>query len=115
MLFYIAGAPYCDAGLRTKGFSGEGIVGPSVVAIKSHTVRPKFVPIDRLQMPSNGANIFGAALLLIRDPRNALIAEWHRRKTKRLVNATVSSHFLSTSRLYFGMFAGMLAGCVAWS
>ncbi len=90
-------------GLRTKGFNGEGVVGPSVVVVKSHSVRPKFM-LTISERHQSEQNTFNAGLLLIRNPRRAFIAEWHRRKTKKLVNATVSSHFLSTGKQYFGMY-----------
>ena len=94
---------YCDGALRTKGFSGEGVHGPSVIAIKSHTVNPFFTAMDGLprRIP-NKAPVFGAALVLIRNPRNAMIAEWNRERTKRKSNVNVSNHILFVGREYFG-------------
>ena len=101
---FAPGAIYCDGGLLSKGFNGEGVVGPSVVVVKSHSVRPKFnIFKDHRQ---DGSKIyFDAAVVLLRNPKNAMIAEWHRRKTKRMVNSSVSNHFLSTGRQDFGMLA----------
>ena len=30
------GSVYCDGSLRVAGFSGEGVVGPAVLAVKTH-------------------------------------------------------------------------------
>ena len=38
--------------------------------------------------------VFGAVILLIRNPRDVLIADWHRRKAK--------SHYLHVNATYFG-------------
>ena len=37
----------------------------------------------------------------MRDPKSALVAEWHRERTKRQTNATTSSHFLVAGEEYF--------------
>ena len=104
-MFYklFIGSLYCDAALRTKGFSGEGIHGPSVLVIKSHAVNPLFTNMENLPMriPSM-VPVFGAAIVLVRNPRHAMIAEWHREKTKRKSNKTVSNHFLYVGKEYFG-------------
>lgn len=77
--------------------------GQSVIAIKSHTINPLFTLMDNLpkRIPSN-TPVFGAALVLIRNPRNAMIAEWHRERTKRQTNRNVSNHVLFVGEEYFG-------------
>jgi len=101
---FVPGASYCDGGLLSKGFNGEGVVGPNVVAVKSHTVKPKFNTFMN-QRHDDDTVTFDAAVVLFRNPKNAMIAEWHRRRTKRMVNSSASSHFLSTGREDFGMLA----------
>ena len=48
--------------------------------------------------------IYGAAILLIRNPRDALIAEWHRERTNRVSNGTNSNHVMHVGKEYFGKF-----------
>ena len=97
------GSLYCDGALRTKGFTGEGVRGPSVIAIKSHTVNPLFTRMKKLpKRISTNTPVFGAALVLIRNPRNAIIAEWHRERTKRQTNRNISNHVLFVGKEYFG-------------
>lgn len=99
------GSRYCDGALRTNGFTGEGVYGPSVIAIKFHTVNPLFTNMQKLpRRISTAVPVFGAALVLIRNPRNAMIAEWHRERTKRQSNRNVSNHFLYVGRESFGKF-----------
>ena len=102
-LLCLTGSLYCDGALRTKGFSGEGVYGSSVIAIKTHTVNPLFTNMEKL--PTRVASttpVFGAAIFLVRNPRNAMIAEWHRERTKRKSNITVSNHFLYVDKSHFG-------------
>lgn len=100
------GSLYCDGALRTKGFTGEGVHGESVIAIKSHTVNPLFTNMKSLpkSIPSK-TPVFGAALVLIRNPRGAMIAEWHRERTKRQTTRNVSNHVLFVGEEYFGKFS----------
>lgn len=94
---------YCDGALRTKGFTGEGTHGPSVIAIKSHSINPLFTHMKKLpKIVPMKVPVFGAAVLLIRNPRNALIAEWHRERTKRQSNRNISNHFLYVGEEFFG-------------
>ena len=73
--------------------------GSSVLVMKSHNLKVQFV----------GGHVFsservpyGAAILLVRDPRAALVAEWNREKSKRLVSQNVSNHFAHVGQEYFG-------------
>lgn len=101
------GSLYCDGALRTKGFTGEGVYGQSVIAIKSHSINPLFRNMEKLPKRTfNKAPIFGAAIVLIRNPRYALIAEWHRERTKRKTNVNTSNHILYTGREHFGRSGG---------
>ena len=93
------GALYCDCGLRVGGFNGEGVQGSSVLVTKTHNRKVQFV----------GGHIFstsripyGAAVLLVRDPRGALVAEWNRERSNRVVSPNVSNHFTYVGEEYFG-------------
>ena len=94
-----AGGLYCDCGLRSGGFTGEGVQGSSVLVMKTHNLKVQFVEghvFSRERLP------YGAAVLLVRDPRAALVAEWNREKSKRQVSHNVSNHFTYVGQEYFG-------------
>lgn len=93
------GALYCDCGLRVSGFAGEGIQGPSVLVTKTHNLKVQFVGghmFTKDRIP------YGAAVMLVRDPRAALVAEWNRERSKRMVSHNVSNHFTYVEQEYFG-------------
>jgi hypothetical protein len=94
---------YCDGALRANGFTGEGVRGQSVLAVKSHATNPLFTGMEKLpKRISTRTPVFGAALILVRNPRNAIIAEWHRERTKRQTTRNVSNHILFVGEEYFG-------------
>ena len=70
----IQGSYDCDTTLRANGFNGEYVTGPSVLAVKMHYSEP---PKTRQCF---GEHCFTStpAIILIRNPRGALIAEWNR-------------------------------------
>ena len=94
-----AGGLYCDCGLRSGGFTGEGVQGPSVVVMKTHNLKVQFVGGHLF---SSTRTPFGAAVLLVRDPMAALVAEWNREKSKRMVSQNISNHFAFVEQSYFG-------------
>ena len=73
--------------------------GSSVLVMKTHNLKVQFVEghvFSRERLP------YGAAVLLVRDPRAALVAEWNREKSKRQVSHNVSNHFTYVGQEYFG-------------
>ena len=97
--YCLAGSLYCDCSLRAGGFTGEGIQGPSVIAMKTHNLKVQFVGGHVF---SNTRVPYGAAILLVRDPRGALVAEWNRERSKRMISPNVSNHFTYVGEEYFG-------------
>ena len=99
----LVGALYCDGSLRTKGFTGEGVRGSSVLVVKDHGAgTPLF---SNNQLPKrilDDKPVYGGAILLVRNLRNSLIAEWHRERTKRQNSRTASNHFLYVGAENFG-------------
>ena len=70
-----------------------------MLAVKTHNLKVQFV----------GGHVFGpnrlpygGAILLVRDPRGALVAEWNRERSKRMVSPNVSNHFAYVREEYFG-------------
>ena len=68
--------------------------------MKTHNKQPQFVGghvISKTRLP------YGSAILLVRNPRDALIAEWNREKSKKQVSKNVSNHFSYVGQEFFGM------------
>ena len=103
-MLLISGSMYCDNVLRARGFTGEFIRGSSSIAVKVHGIKGLFTNGNLPQRIFNRTPIFGAAILLVRDPKSALVAEWHRERTKRQTNATSSNHYLSAGEEFFSKF-----------
>ncbi|XP_060076046.1 WSCD family member AGAP003962-like [Ylistrum balloti] len=61
------GSVYSDVGLKRDGFPGEGQTNASVIVIKTHSLGPD----ERAR--------YVRAILLIRDPFDALLSEFNRR------------------------------------
>ena len=74
-------------------------MGPSVLAIKTHDRKIQVVGGHFFNTPKV---LYGGAILLIRDPRAALVAEWNREKSRHMVSPNVSNHFAYVGQEYFG-------------
>ncbi|XP_076452528.1 uncharacterized protein LOC143288124 [Babylonia areolata] len=72
---YLTGSVYDDAFLRASGFPGEGIANGSVLVVKTHSADPDV------------RRHFRSVVLLVRKPRNAILAEFNRRHGGHLGNA----------------------------
>ena len=71
------GSIYCDHPLRNGGIIGEYIKTGRVLVVKTHTSDYQWhqvIPEKR----NNDDALYGSAILLIRNPFNAFIAEWNR-------------------------------------
>ncbi len=86
------GAIYCDPDLRAKGFKGESIHDGSVLVIKTHVPVPQWkdAKITRRILKNP---LFGSAILLIRNPFDALVAEENRLRSKGHVTLINISRF----------------------
>jgi hypothetical protein len=67
--------------------------------MKTHNLKVQFVGGHVF---SNTRVPYGAAILLVRDPRGALVAEWNRERSKRMISPNVSNHFTYVGEEYFG-------------
>ena len=70
------GSIYCDNVLKA-GFPGESIASGNVVAIKTHHPDTRTLPKD-IQL-STGRVMYHKAIVLVRDPYDALVSEANRR------------------------------------
>ena len=83
------GAIYCDMDLRAQGFVGEGVWGASVIAVKSHDSSS---PWEGASCESNGRFCYGAAIMLVRNPYDAFVAEWNRQVTEHILKPGRAKH-----------------------
>ena len=95
----MTGGLYCDCGLRVGGFNGEGVKGSSVLVMKTHNLKVEFVGGHVFNLTGS---LYGAAILLVRDPRGALVAEWNRKKSVVAISPNFSSHYGYVGEDYFG-------------
>lgn len=80
------GFNFCDYVMRMKGFIGDNINSGSVLVVKTHSVRPQWIG-ERGHLPpvSKYEAYYGSAVFLLRNPYHALIAEWNRRLTNKVM------------------------------
>lgn len=83
------GAIYCDVDLRARGFVGEGVMGSSVLVVKSHDSSS---PWEGASCGSNDRFCYGSAILLVRNPYDAFVAEWNRQVTEHLLKPQRANH-----------------------
>ena len=97
---------YCDFMMRKEGFIGEMIKSGSVLVVKTHTVVPQWYGIDYVH-PKRDEPYYSSAVFIVRNPYNALIAEWNRRTTNGILIKKHlphnESHTNVVPREYWGM------------
>ena len=96
----------CDTEMRARGFLGEKIVSGKVLVVKTHSSIPQWVG-ERVRVSWEGS--YGSAVLLIRNPVQAVIAEWNRIMTiemKKNGTQTNGSHINVVSAAIFGRWSG---------
>ena len=90
----------CDHQMRAQGFMGESVMGGKVLVVKTHLAVPQWIGAPRKR---RWEGTYGSAVVLIRNPARALIAEWNRRMTLEAKKdlATADSHTNSVSNNKF--------------
>lgn len=100
------GAFVCDISLRTRGFAGENIQSGSVLVVKTHRWSPWWTGEDKpAWMEGLHAEVaYSAAIVLVRNPFDALVAEWNREVANGFHTNTVTlgSHAETASPQWFG-------------
>ena len=91
------GGIYCDKTLRKNGYPGECIRSGVVLVVKTHQTSPwwKGVHYKKSDSPKYFAKnwhipVFGTGIFLMRNPYDALVAEWNREQTVRLADNHVN-------------------------
>eukprot|EP00731_Ephydatia_muelleri_P015677 Em0009g101a len=98
------GATYCDISLRVQGFPGEGISSPSTLVVKTHNPYPHWTKKGATPADNKNKEHWSSAILLVRNPFDALVSEWNRRQANLgFVETKVkTSHTDSVGPEYFG-------------
>lgn len=81
----LTGSVYRDYSLKRNGFPGEGVCSGTVVLVKTHEWGPK------------AREPFDQALLLLRDPYGALMAEFNRRAAGHVGHAALNKFHIGDS------------------
>lgn len=91
----------CDTETRARGFVGEGIMSGKVLVVKTHIDFPQWIgQVKKLKWEGS----YGSAILLIRNPAKAMIAEWNRKRTISLKGPSNNSHVNVISKAVFSRF-----------
>ena len=111
------GSTMCDMSLRYAGFTGERITSGSVLVVKTHKAAPNWIsdaiPHKKNAPPSDSVLhkehvLFQSAILIVRNPLNALVSEWTRRVANDYKVETVHlhTHTKEVGPTYFGETVG---------
>ncbi len=97
------GTIYCDIALRNRGFVGESVRDGSVLVVKTHTQNFQWKNA-KLEFRSEKDALYGSAILLIRNPFDAFVAERNRLKVLENINSNRSdgSHVDKVDKTQFG-------------
>ena len=71
------GSIYCDHALRNGGLIGEYVKTGRVLVVKTHTSDYQWMNV-KAEKRNNDDALYSSAILLIRNPFDAFIAEWNR-------------------------------------
>ena len=104
------GGIYCDPTLRRSEYPGECIRSGVVLVVKTHQTAPRWTGVYydksapfKYFKKLEHIPVYSSAIFLVRNPFDALIAEWHRRQR---VNSS-DNHVESIGREYFGEYSYM--------
>ena len=99
------GGIYCDPTLRRNGYPGECIRSGVVLVVKTHQTTPwwtgnhyKKSDASKYFAKTWHIPVYSSAIFLMRNPFEALVAEWNRLQTLKLSD----NHVNSVGKEYFG-------------
>lgn len=102
------GGIYCDTTLRNSGYPGESLRSGNTLVVKTHQVDPRWTGIyyppnttDRYFTKESDIPIYDAAIVLVRNPFHALVAEWNRQMTVNMSLGGHDSHTNAVDAKYF--------------
>ena len=99
------GGVHCDTVLMRNGYPGEYIRSGVVLVVKTHQIDPRWagvhydkpLPLGYFKKLKD-VPVYSSAIFLVRNPFDALVAEWHRRQS---VNSS-DNHVHTLGVEYFG-------------
>ena len=99
------GGVHCDTVLMRNGYPGEYIRSGVVLVVKTHQIDPRWtgvhydkpLPLGYFKKLKD-VPVYRSAIFLVRNPFDALVAEWHRRQS---VNSS-DSHVHTLGGEFFG-------------
>ena len=101
------GAIYCDTTLRKNGYPGECIRSGTVLVVKTHQIEPRWTGIHYDEsLPFTYFKklkfipVYSSAIVLVRNPFDALVSEWNRLQTVNYAD----NHVNWTGKENFGEF-----------
>ena len=99
------GGIYCDPTLRRNGYPGECIRSGVVLVVKTHQSSPWWTGVHYKKSDASKyfvktwhIPVYSSAIFLMRNPFDALVAEWNRLQTVKLSD----NHVNSVGKEYFG-------------
>ena len=99
------GGVHCDTVLMRNGYPGEYIRSGVVLVVKTHQIDPRWTGVHYDKPPPLGyfrelkdIPVYSSAIFLVRNPFDALVAEWHRRQS---VNSS-DNHVHTLGGEFFG-------------
>lgn len=95
----LTGSIYCDTTLKAS-FPGEFIVSANVLAVKTHHGDSTYLP-SRVQEHMGQKTKFAKAILIVRDPYDALVSEANRQWSK--VRLTQKHHGIAGQQDFIGI------------
>lgn len=83
------GAVYCDFSLRVNGFAGEATRGGQALVVKTHSDFSEWKKGSEIRNLRTLSGSFGSAILIVRNPFDALVADWNRKIANKFKTRTM--------------------------
>ena len=99
------GGIYCAPVLRVNGYPGVYVRSEVVLVVKTHQTAPRWTEVNYDKPPPlkyfktlKDVPVYSSAIFLVRNPFDALVADWNRQQTVQ----SYGNHVDSIDREYFG-------------
>ena len=104
------GAVYCDFSLRVNGFAGEATRGGQALVVKTHSFSSEWKRSSKTKRLRTLEGSYGSAILIVRNPFDALVAEWNRKIANKFRTRTMvlDSHTKAFGQEWFGKPQGLV-------
>lgn len=113
------GSAMCDMSLRYSGFTGENINTGSTLVVKTHRPKPSWLfgaanYASRIEPKSSDA-VYESAIIIVRNPMNAMVSEWNRIVANDFLRKTIRlhAHTKKVGKENFSKFKGYSSLCTS--